>query len=207
MGFQPMYAWPSSCRSSRPERAVWTSIESVPPRYGKPLESPAQSKDDVNIRFDFHGLVAEQRGLVAPLPDRGGRRLDQKRRTGDDFKLLNRAFLGDDGVEAHSSLDAGLPCDRGINRLHSADDFRFLHAGAHADALGGLRLGWGRRTAHSADDPAHHAAGHATWNAARDAAGTGVNRYIGGKLFFLDHFHVFRNHGRRHHLALLNDAL
>src|SRR5208282_1606473 len=136
-----MYAVGSSCSSRSPERARWTNIESVPPRYGKPWKSPTQSKDDVDERIHFNGLVAEQRGLVAPLPHRLGRRLDQKRRAGDDFKLLNGAFLGDDRVELHNPLDARLPGERGIDRLHLADEFGFLHTAADPEPLGGLRLG------------------------------------------------------------------
>src|SRR5208282_3245906 len=191
-----MYAVGSSCSSRSPERARLTNIESVPPRYGNPLESPTQSKDDVDKRFHFHRFVAEQRGLVAPLLYRLRGRLDQKGRAGDDFKLLNRAFLGDDRVQPHCSLNARLPRERGIDRPGLVENFCFLHARADANALGGLRLGGRRSAADSSDDAAHDAAGHATRDAAWDAAGTGVDGHIGGKLLFLDHLHVFWNYAR-----------
>src|SRR5271154_4456852 len=157
MGFHPMYAWPSaSCRSRSPVRAKLTSIECVPPRYGKSFESTAKSEDDVNKRLDFDRLVAEQRRLVAPLEHGVPGRLDKEGRAGDDFELLDASVFRDDGVHPHRALNARLPRQRRIDGVNLIDDLGFLHARTDLEALGSFGLGRRGSAAGAAENSAHH---------------------------------------------------
>src|SRR2546430_16072454 len=62
-----------------------------------------------------------------------------------DFELLNRAVLADDGVQTHGAGDAGLARQRRINRLDTVDVSRCLDGAADAERAGllGLRAGGG----------------------------------------------------------------
>src|SRR6202012_3959890 len=107
----------------------------------------------------------------------------------DHFERFDRARLGNDGVETNRARDAGLTCQRRIDRLNFVDEQSSLDAAALTDT-GRSRLWWWWRAADTADHAANHAAHGTAGDAARDAAlHTGV--HVGR--FFLNNLDVFRD--------------
>src|SRR5713101_167635 len=112
-----------------------------------------------------------------------------------DLELLNGAVLADDSVQTHGAGDAGLASERRIHRLNTVDDARCLDITANAKRASQLRLRWGRRIAHAADDATEHTAHGAAGNAARDAPAHASGHV--GLGVFLNNLNVLRDDLRR----------
>src|SRR5713226_1613640 len=105
-----------------------------------------QHKDHVNRGHDFDRLAVQQSRLIAPLLHGIERSLHEQRVAGQHLQLLDRAVFGDHRLQPHSARDAGLPGERRIKRVGTADQLGQLHLAADADALGAF-LGRWRQTA------------------------------------------------------------
>lgn len=82
-----------------------------------------------HLRFHFHRLAVEQRGLILPLLDGIERELDQHRVTVHHLDFAYAAGLVDDHVEHDRALVGG-----GGGR-DARDQLGLLHVAADADAL------------------------------------------------------------------------
>src|SRR5258708_34979621 len=121
---------------------------------GAPVQRPARQpvllverKNHVNGGVHFDRLAIEQGRLIAPLPDGIQRGLLQQWMAADNFELLNRAVLADDGVQTHRAGDAGLARQRRINRLNTVDAARGLDLASAAERASQRRHRRGRSTA------------------------------------------------------------
>src|SRR5229473_956753 len=128
---------------------------------------------------------------------------------GKHFELLDRAFLGDDGVQTDSPSHTGLPRERRIDRLYTIDERGGRHRTTLTDAR--LRRLWrwrpGRAANHAAEDASHTATSDAARNAALHTHCVGV-----GLRFFLNNLRFLRDDlGRNqtcfHHKWVLGVAL
>ena len=88
--------------------------------------SVAQCVDDGDVGVHFDGTPVEDGGTVAPLADRGQRRLDEQRVAGEDFKRLNGTGGRDNSAKFHAALALNLLGQRRIDGLDSADQLRHL---------------------------------------------------------------------------------
>src|SRR5690242_15517069 len=89
---------------------------------------------------------------------------------GKHFKLLDRAFLGNDGVQADRPCHARLPRERRIDRLYTVDQ----RSGRNRTALANTslrRARWRRPAAGTTNYAAENASHAATSDAARNATG------------------------------------
>src|SRR6266571_157604 len=175
-------------------------------RSDAPVPRPARQpvllverKNHVNGGVNFHWIAIEKSRLIAPLPNSVQRGLLKQWMAVQNFELLNRAVLTDDGVQTHGARDARLTSERRIHRLNAVDDAGCLDVAANAKRTSQLRLRWGRRTAHATDDATEHAAHGAAGNAARNASAHASGHV--GLGVFLDDLDIFRDDLRRHQLA------
>src|SRR5580700_10164064 len=129
-----------------------------------------QRENHVDRCIDFDRFTVEQRRLVLPLLHGVHRCANQQRMARENFEGFDRATLGNDGVEANRAGDAGLACQRRIDRLNFVDEQRGLNAAALTDARCG-RLRWWWRSAHAANHAADDAAHRTAGDAARDTTG------------------------------------
>ena len=88
--------------------------------------SVAQCVDDGDVGVYFDGTPVEDGGTVAPLADRGQRRLDEEGIAGDYLQGLDRARGGDEGVKFHAALAMNLDAQHRIDGLDSADQLGHL---------------------------------------------------------------------------------
>src|SRR6266850_6438378 len=133
-------------------------------RTGAPVPRPARRtvllvkrENHINGGVHFNRLAIEKSRLIAPLAHGIQRVLLQQRVARLDFELLNRAILGNDGVQAHRTGNAGLARERRINGLDTVQDARGLDVAADLQRAGQLRFWRGRRSTHAANDAAEHA--------------------------------------------------
>src|SRR5712692_6862650 len=219
--------WP--CRNQRPNNDSLASIRFAPFRsfenclagirctaHPRQIQNPGapkhpggvaaalgtQRKDHVNRGHDFDRLAVQQSRLIAPLLHGIERSLHEQRVAGQHLQLLDRAVFGDHRLQPHSACDAGLPGERRIKRVGTADQFGQLHLAADADALRAFLGRW--RPRNTADDAADHASGLPARHAARHAANDGARADIGGHFGFLDNVDFLRNHARGHQLTSLD---
>src|SRR5882762_9016458 len=82
--------------------------------------SVAQCVDDGDVGVYFDGTPVEDGGAVAPLADRGQRRLDEQRVAGEYFKRLNGTRGRDNGTKFHSTFMFNLLLQRPIDGFYSA---------------------------------------------------------------------------------------
>src|SRR5216684_1012067 len=97
-------------------------------------------ENHVDGGVDFDRLAVEKSRLIAPLTDGSQSVLLQQRVARDYLQLLNRAVLGNDGVQAHRAGNAGLARERRINRLDTVQDARGLDVAADLQRAGQLRF-------------------------------------------------------------------
>ena len=107
--------------------------------------SAAKLEDNGNMRFDFDGLVVEQRGTVAPLGDSGKRRLSQDGAAADQLELADETVSADDGAETDGSLKAAVQGNKRVDGLDTVDELRQMDSNADAAWLVRRRRGGGRR--------------------------------------------------------------
>ena len=88
--------------------------------------SVAQCVDDGDVGVYFDGTPVEDGGAVAPLADRGQRRLDEQRVAGEYFKRLNGTRGRDNGMKFHSAFMLNLFGQRRIDGLDSVDQLGHL---------------------------------------------------------------------------------
>src|SRR5713226_7432208 len=145
-------------------------------RTGAPVPRPARRtvllvkrENHINGGVHFNRLAIEKSRLIAPLAHGIQRVLLQQRVARLDFELLNRAILGNDGVQAHRTGYAGLARERRINGLDTVQDARSLDIAADLQRAGQLRFWGGRCSTHPANDAAEHAAHGTTGDSAGDA--------------------------------------
>src|SRR5580693_2886087 len=117
-----------------------------------------------------------------------------------DFQLLNRTVLADDGVQAHGAGDAGLARERRIDRLNAVDNASGLDVTTDAEWTTLMRFRRGWRTAHATDNAAKHTAHGTTGNATWDTAGHTDRGHVRLGVF-LNNFYFPGDDLRRHKFA------
>src|SRR5882724_11792289 len=175
------------------------------PRPARPTVLLVKRENHVNRRVHFNRFAVEKRRLIAPLTHGIQRVLLQQRVARLDFELLNRAILGNDGVQAHSTGYARLARERRIYRLNTIQNARGLDVAANLQRARQLGLRRGRSSAHPADNAAEHAAHRTTGNSARDATGHADRAHVGLRLF-LDNLDILGNDFRGHEFARVHQV-
>src|SRR5882724_9442976 len=188
-------------------RGITKSVADLVTRTGAPVPRPARRtvllvkrENHVNGGVHFNRLAIEKSRLIAPLAHGIQRVLLQQRVARLDFELLNRAILGNDGVQAHRTGNAGLARERRIYRLNTIQNARGLDVAANLQRAGQLRLWRGWRSAHAANDAAEHAAHGATGDSAGDATGHADRAHVRLGLF-LNNLDILGNDFRGHEFA------
>src|SRR5580692_8105847 len=120
------------------------------PTTGTPDRLLVQRENHIDRGVHFDRLAIEQRRPITPLAHRVERGLYQQRMPGDDFELLHRAILTNNGVQAHRAGDTRLPGERRIHGLNSVDEHSRRYVAALPDARLCRPWRW-RRSAHAAD--------------------------------------------------------
>src|SRR5438094_9925995 len=103
-----------------------------------------QHEINVDLRDHFNWVTIQQRRPVEPLLDgllRGGY---QQRVAVNECDAADMAVLRNDDVEAHNTLDTGLPGEGWIDGINLAEQVRLLDGRSDADALNATRRGWRR---------------------------------------------------------------
>lgn len=156
-----------------------------------------ESERDGDVQSNRNRLIIKVGGLVLPTANSIHSRLDEKRRTRNNFHFDDVALFVDDGVDDDSTAHVGLFRESGIDRVHARDEPRLLDASAHADGcLGfedrsdGLGDGGGDATNHAADDSTDRAAGNSARDTTDDADGA-FN--VGGEGLLLNHGDLLGN--------------
>src|SRR6266850_6327107 len=134
-----------------------TRTDAPVPRPARRSVLLVKRENHVNGGVHFNRLAIEKSRLIAPLAHGIQRVLLQQRMARLDFELLNRAVLGNDGVQAHRAGNARLARERRINGLDTVQDARGLDVAANLQRAGQLRFWRGRRSTHAANDAAEHA--------------------------------------------------
>src|SRR6202165_5867537 len=153
------------------------------PRPARQTVLLVERENHVNGGVDFDSIAIEKRRLIAPLTNGIESSLLQQRMARQNFQLLNRAVLTDDGMQAHRAGNAGLARERRIDRLNAIDDAGRGHVSTDPDPIN-LRLRWGRRSTHAANDATEHAAHGTTSDAARNSTGHTDRAHIRLGVFF-----------------------
>jgi len=86
-----------------------------------------ESVDDRDARIYFDGATVEDGGAIAPLADRGKRRLDEEGIAGDYFERFDRASGGDEGVKFHAAFAMDLDGEGRISGLDASDELSHLY--------------------------------------------------------------------------------
>src|SRR6267142_3409503 len=170
------------------------------PRPARPTVLLVKRENHVNRRVHFNRFAVEKRRLIAPLTHGIQRVLLQQRVARLDFELLNRAILGNDGVQAHRTGNAGLARERRIHRLDTIQDACGLDIAADLQRAGQLRFWRGRCSTHSANDATEHAAHGTTGDSAGDATGHADGAHVRFGLF-LNNLDILGNDFRGHEFA------